>query len=242
MAPLSKCLPNLKGIINICLWDIPELLSPPPSLKGKWQQKDFECFSLHCIIRFMWDAGTSLVITLSVRNVSVSPWQLNINCRNYLTFVSCFSLAQEEAREEAREADSGVVTDAGPGLSTNNSPALDCRLSVLSTVSPSISLDNLDLGEEAATSSDSNRTIEAFTITEYDGSPRRYGSRKSGSKSSQQKSHQNPKIIRGFVYKYHTYIIFYTTYFFCIFLFPSHQSWERFHSNISNSSSVQRAS
>ena len=131
-----------------------------------------------------------------------------------LLLVSLSSETLEEAREEAREADSGVVTDAGPGLSTNNSPALDCRLSVLSTVSPSISLDNLDLGEEAATSSDSNRTIEAFTITEYDGSPRRYGSRKSGSKSSQQKSHQNPKIIRGFVYKYHTNIIIYTTNFF----------------------------
>lgn len=92
-----------------------------------------------------------------------------------------------------READSGVVTDAGPSLSTNNSPALDSRLSVLSTVSPSVSLDNLDLGEEAATSSDqSARTIEALTITEYEGSPRRYGPRKPGRKatsSSQQKTH-----------------------------------------------------
>ena len=57
----------------------------------------------------------------------------------------------------AREADSGVVTDAGPdpGLSSNNS-----RLSVLSTVSASVSLDNLYLGEEADTSSDqSNRLV-----------------------------------------------------------------------------------
>ena len=68
------------------------------------------------------------------------------------------------------------MTDAGPCLSTNNSPALTSRIEVLSTLSPSPSLDNLHLGEEAASSSDnSNRTIEALTITEYEGSPRRFG-------------------------------------------------------------------
>ena len=114
---------------------------------------------------------------------------------SHLILLSGFSLV--------READSGVVTDAGPSLSTTNSPALDSRLSVLSTVSPSVSLDNLDLGEEAATSSDqSARTIEALTITEYEGSPRRYGPTgpsKPGRKShtsSQQRTHHT-KHARG---------------------------------------------
>lgn len=80
-----------------------------------------------------------------------------------------------------READSGVVTDAGP-CASNNSPALDSRLSLLSP-SASVSLDNLYLGEEA--SSDVSRVIGALTITEYEGSPRRYGPRKSASSSPQ---------------------------------------------------------
>ena len=117
-----------------------------------------------------------------------------LHAYSHLILLSDFSLV--------READSGVVTDAGPSLSTTNSPALDSRLSVLSTVSPSVSLDNLDLGEEAATSSDqSARTIEALTITEYEGSPRRYGPtgpRKPGRKShtSQQRTH-HAKHTRG---------------------------------------------
>ena len=117
-----------------------------------------------------------------------------LHAYSHLILLSDFSLV--------READSGVVTDAGPSLSTTNSPALDSRLSVLSTVSPSVSLDNLDLGEEAATSSDqSARTIEALTITEYEGSPRRYGPtgpRKPGRKShtSQQRTHHT-KHARG---------------------------------------------
>jgi len=80
-----------------------------------------------------------------------------------------------------READSGVVTDAGP-CASNNSPALDSRLSLLSP-SASVSLDNLYLGEEA--SSDVSRVIGALTITEYEGSPRRYGPRKSATSSPQ---------------------------------------------------------
>jgi len=80
-----------------------------------------------------------------------------------------------------READSGVVTDAGP-CASNNSPALDSRISLLSP-SASVSLDNLYLGEEA--SSDVSRVIGALTITEYEGSPRRYGPRKSATSSPQ---------------------------------------------------------
>ena len=60
-----------------------------------------------------------------------------------------------------READSGVVTDSGcgPGVSSVSSLTTTSRLSVVSgSVSASVSLDNLYLGEEADSASDqSNR-------------------------------------------------------------------------------------
>ena len=81
--------------------------------------------------------------------------------------------------------DSGVVTDQGPGVSTTNS--------VLSTVSPTASLDNLYLGEEA---DNTNKTIEALTITEYEGSPRRYGPKKQKSLTSHNNKTQHSKNTR----------------------------------------------
>ena len=169
----------------------------------------------------------------------------------YHVIVPCLTLSYFSSYCQTRDTghDSGVVTDAGPGDTIS-------RLSV-STVSASVSLDNLYLGEEADNSSDQSnrwgqenspahetiivrpsshlfskqssfyvilitvvtfllpppnfslyqllpstndwwnsfRTIEALTITEYEGSPRRYGPRKSGSKSSRsQRQHQRGKV------------------------------------------------
>ena len=73
------------------------------------------------------------------------------------------------------DPDSGVVTDSGPPASPSLcSPALSTRLSLASpSASPSVSLDNLYLGEEAASESKPTGAIGALTITEYEGSPRR---------------------------------------------------------------------
>ena len=53
--------------------------------------------------------------------------------------------------------------------------ALSTRLSLVSpSASPSVSLDNLYLGEEAASAdAKSSAVIGGLTITEYEGSPRR---------------------------------------------------------------------
>ena len=83
------------------------------------------------------------------------PLEQNNLENEWIWIISSLKLLFSSSYCPPREADSGVVTDAGPdpGLSSNNS-----RLSVLSTVSASVSLDNLYLGEEADTSSDqSNR-------------------------------------------------------------------------------------
>ena len=76
------------------------------------------------------------------------------------------------------DPDSGVVTDSGaPASPSLCSPALSTRLSLLSpSASPSVSLDNLYLGEEAASegAKPASGAIGALTIAEYEGSPRRY--------------------------------------------------------------------
>ena len=61
-------------------------------------------------------------------------------------------------------------------LSTFYCSALSTRLSLISpSASPSVSLDNLYLGEEAASvDAKSSAVIGGLTITEYEGSPRRY--------------------------------------------------------------------
>ena len=94
-----------------------------------------------------------------------SPAQVILNCiasiRNqdaaaFHESDHCFS-GYTAARETA---DSGVVTDSGPGVSVSLSTlTTNSRLSVVSgSVSASVSLDNLYLGEEADSNSDqSNR-------------------------------------------------------------------------------------
>ena len=100
----------------------------------------------------LWGDSPAQVILnciASIRNQDVAAFHESDHCFSGYT-----------ASRERETGDSGVVTDSGPGVSVSLSTlTTNSRLSVVSgSVSASVSLDNLYLGEEADSNSDqSNR-------------------------------------------------------------------------------------